>query len=112
MEDKMGHICITYKIRKSYTRISFADPKWGDLKNLGIDGRMTLEETLCKGVDFNNLLRTGMVQPLVNLWILHCIEAFLRDMMKSDLHTMSMHIPTLVVMDLKCREADYSAIVL
>jgi hypothetical protein len=26
-----------------------------------------------------------------------CIEAFLRDMMKSDLHTTSMHIPTLVV---------------
>jgi hypothetical protein len=59
-------MCITYKIRKS---ISVIDPKLGDLKNLGINGRMNLEETVCKGVDFNpftsylNALLVAFMRP-------------------------------------------------
>jgi hypothetical protein len=88
-----------YELRTLY--ISVTNPKGADLKTLGIDGRMNLEEIGCKGMDSINLLRIGMVatssEPLdfVLCVFFLCIEAFLRDLMNSDLHTINMHIPTL-----------------
>jgi hypothetical protein len=63
-----------YEIRNLYILVT--NPKEGDLKTLGIDGRMNLEEKGCKGMDLSNLLRKGWWQPLVNLWILYSLYFF------------------------------------
>jgi hypothetical protein len=66
-----------------------------------------------------SLLRKGMVatscEPLdfVLCIFFLCSEAFLRDLMKSNLHTTNMHIPTLVyVIWISNVEVHYTAVIL